>query len=114
MSRVAIVARDLIISTRIGETARAAGHDVVRVDDPEHLPAPDDVAVAFVDWSLREPGWAEALVAWRGLAATPPRLVLFGPHTDVEAHRAARGAGIGPMHARSKLLSALTDFLGGA
>ena len=112
MSLVAIVARDLIIATRIGEAAAAAGHEVVRVDDPAELPPASDVAVAFADWGSREPGWGEALTAWiAGATDAAPRLVVFGPHTDLEAHRAARSAGIGPMVARSKLVASLADFL---
>jgi hypothetical protein len=112
LSLVAIVARDLIISTRIGEAATAAGHDVVRVDEPAHLPPADDVAVAFVDWGAREAGWPDALLAWAGSDAPSPRLVVFGPHTDLQAHAEARSAGIGPMVARSKLIRSLGDYLG--
>jgi len=111
VSLVAIVAKDLIIATRIADTAQSAGHEVVRVDDPTDLPPADRVAMAFVDWSIREPGWGDDLVAWRSRAADPPRLVVFGPHTDVEAHHAARSAGIGPMLARSKLVTTLADLL---
>ena len=45
-----------------------------------------------------------------GLA--PARVVLFGPHTDLAAHGAAREAGLGPMWARSKLVAELPDLLG--
>lgn len=112
MSLVAIVARDLIIATRIGEAAAAAGHEVVRVDDPADLPPARATSVAFVDWGSRQPGWAEDLAAWaEGAIEARPRLVVFGPHTDVEAHREARSAGIGPMVARSKLVASLADYL---
>jgi hypothetical protein len=113
LSLVAIVARDLIISSRIGEAAAAVGYDVVRVDEPAQLPTAGDVAVAFVDWAAREHGWGEALVAWAaGSGITMrPRLVVFGPHTDLEAHAEARSAGIGPMVARSKLISSLSGYL---
>jgi hypothetical protein len=112
LSCIAIVARDLIIATRIGEAAVVAGHEVVRVDDPAELPPAAGISVAFVDWGSREPGWAGALASWaEGSGATRPRLVIFGPHTDVEAHREARSAGIGPMLARSKLVASLADYL---
>lgn len=112
MTLVAIVARDLIISTRIGEAATAAGHDVVRVDEPGQLPPAEDVAVAFVDWADRRPDWGAALTAWTSAVNYRPRLVVFGPHTDLQAHAEARRAGIGPMVARSKLASSLGDYLG--
>jgi hypothetical protein len=39
-------------------------------------------------------------------------VILFGPHVDLDAHAAARDAGLGPMMARSKLLSSLGELLG--
>lgn len=114
MTLVAIVARDLIIATRIGEAAAAAGHEVVRVDGPDQLPPPSSVTAVFVDWADRGLDWGEALVTWLASGGEQrPRLVVFGPHTDVEAHRAARSAGVGPMIARSKLVASLTAYLAG-
>lgn len=115
MSLVAIVGRDLIISTRITNAAEAAGHDVIRVDDPSRLPVSDTVAVVFVDWGQRDAAWSQLLSAWCQDADTghaSPRIVLFGPHTDLEAHAAARAAGFGPMLARSKMISDLPRLLG--
>jgi hypothetical protein len=113
VSLVAIVARDLIIATRIAEAARAAGHEASRVDDPASLPPAESVSVAFVDWGAREDPWPGQLHAWRSSAPpdASPRLVVFGPHTDIAAHRAARAAGLGPMIARSKLVADLAGFL---
>ncbi len=109
MSRVAIVARDLIIATRIAEVAGAAGREVLRVDTPAELPEPASVSMAFVDWGSREEGWGAWLAAWcvDAPVSLRPRLVLFGPHTDMEAHADAKAAGIGPMLARSKLVAEL-------
>jgi hypothetical protein len=113
LSLVAIVARDLIIATRIADAAVAAGHEVVRVDQPSDLPLAGSVAVALVDWGSREPDWGRQLAEWCATApdSTAPRLVAFGPHTDLTAHAEARAAGIGPMLARSKLVSRLSDLL---
>jgi hypothetical protein len=111
LSLVAIVARDLIIATRIADAATAAGHGVVRVDRPDELPPAGSVGVAFVDWGSREPGWAERLAGWMATPNAQPRLVVFGPHTDLAAHADARAAGIGPMLARSKLIAGLDDML---
>lgn len=114
-STVAIVARDLIIATRIADACAAAGLPAVRVDTPADLPPADSVGVVLVDWSAREPGWGERLAAW--CASAPeherPRLVLFGPHTDLEAHAAARVAGLAPMLARSKLVADLPRIVRG-
>jgi len=116
LSLVAIVGRDLIVSTRIANAAGAAGHDVIRVDDPSGLPDSRSVAVAFVDWAERDAGWSKLLAAWRQQASeglnTPQKVVLFGPHTDLEAHADARAAGLGPMLARSKLIVDLPRLLG--
>lgn len=116
MSRVVIVARDLIIATRIAEAAAHAGHEVERVDSPADLPPAASVSIAFVDWDAREPGWGARLAGWSESAspAERPRLVVFGPHSDLAAHADARTAGIGPMLARSKLTTDLRRLLGGA
>jgi hypothetical protein len=115
LSLVAIVSRDLLIGTRILDAAAKAGHDVTRVDAPRDLPEPSVVSIVFVDWAAREPDWSAQLGEW--LALTPllhrPQLVVFGPHTDLDAHREARAAGLGPMLARSKLISDLSTILRG-
>jgi hypothetical protein len=113
LSRVVIVARDLIIATRIAGAAAAAGREALRVDTPAELPSAASVSIAFVDWGSREPGWGAWLAAWCTSApeSARPRLVVFGPHTDIEAHAAARAAGIGPMLARSRLVSSVAEML---
>jgi hypothetical protein len=114
LSLVAIVARDLIIATRIAEAATAAGHEVVRVDAPGDLPPAAQVSVAFVSWDERRPEWGATIASWASSAGDiGPRLVVFGPHTDLAAHAEARSAGIGPVMARSKLVATLPDLLAG-
>ncbi len=104
--KVAAVVSDLMLFSRIESAARVAGVELARVDAPFDIPA--DADLALVDWSAREPDWADALRALSG-----PRVIVFGPHTDLEAHAAARDAGLGPMWARSKLLTTLPDVLRG-
>ena len=110
---VALVSRELLFASRVAGAAQRAGVDILRFDDPAALPAPDDVALVLVDWADRDPGWAVALTGWLGgaPASVRPRIVLFGPHTDLEAHAAARVAGLGPMWARSKLPAELPSLL---
>ena len=103
--RVAAVMSDLMLFSRIDAAATAAGASVVRVDSPDALPA--DVDLVLVDWSERQPGWSQAL-----RARTASRVILFGPHTDLVAHADARAAELGPMWARSKLVSELADLVG--
>ncbi|HYI66749.1 MAG TPA: hypothetical protein VEW95_07500 [Candidatus Limnocylindrales bacterium] len=106
--RVAAVISDLMLYSRIESACSAAGATLDRMDSPGGLA--DDHDIILVDWSARRPEWADALTAWR--ARTPqPRLILFGQHTDLEAHAAARGAGLAPMVARSRLLSMLPQLL---
>jgi hypothetical protein len=101
--KVAAVVSDLMLFSRIESAARVAGVELARVDAPVDLPA--DAELVLVDWSARQPDWADAL---RGVSG---RVILFGPHTDLEAHAAARDTGLGPMWARSKLLSSLPSVM---
>ncbi len=104
--RVAAVVDDLLLFSRIEAAARVSGAELVRVDDPSALPG--DAELVLVDWSARRDSWADAL------RAHPGRVILFGPHTDLEAHAAARDAGLGPMWARSKLVVSLERLMGSA
>lgn len=101
--KVAAVVSDLMLFSRIESAARVSGAELARVDAPSEIPA--DADLVLVDWSARQPGWADAL------RATPARVMLFGPHTDLEAHAAAREHGLGPMMARSKLLATLSSLM---
>ena len=104
--RVAAVISDLMFYSRIEAAASAADADLVRVDSPADVPS--DVDLVLVDWSAREPDWSDAL---RALLSAGTRVILFGPHVDLEAHAAARDAGLGPMMARSKLAASLGDIV---
>ena len=111
---VAVVSRDLMIATRIADAGARAGVDVRRYDDPSQLPSAAELSLVLVAWDEREPDWGSALVAWCADApqSAQPRVVLFGPHTDLAAHAEARVVGLGPMWARSKLLAEIPDLLG--
>ncbi len=102
--RVAAVMTDLMLYSRIDSAAIAAGATLIRIDTPSALP--DDLDLVLVDWSARQADWADAL-----RARTATRVILFGQHTDLEAHAAARAAGLGPMWARSKLLASIAEIL---
>lgn len=103
--KVAAVVSDLMLFSRIESAARVAGVELARVDAPSDVLS--DADLILVDWSAREADWADALGALTG------RVIVFGPHTDLDAHAAAREAGLGPMWARSRLLSSLPDVLAG-
>ncbi len=112
--RAVLVGRDLILFSRIYEAASAAGAQITRVDDIDQLPSAEEVDLALVDWSERGEHWGPLLRAWSEHvgAERRPRIVLFGPHVDLDAHAAARDSGLGPMLARSKLVSRLGELLG--
>lgn len=95
---------DLLLFSRIDAAASDAGAALLRADSPADLSP--DLDLVLVDWSARRPEWTDALRTLRG-----PRVVLFGPHTDLEAHADARAAGLGPMWARSKLVAELPQLL---
>ncbi len=96
---------DLLLFSKIEAAASAAGATLLRADEPTDLPA--DLDLILVDWSARQPSWTDLLAQLDG-----GRLILFGPHTDLESHAAARDAGLGPMWARSKLVADLPILFG--
>ena len=88
--KVAAVVTDLMLYSCIEAAAGRAGAELARVDSPHQTPP--NANLILVDWSLRRPDWADAL-----RSVTGRRVIVFGPHTDLEAHAHARAAGIGPM-----------------
>ena len=101
--RVGAVIDDLMLFSRIDAAASSAGASLVRASSPADLPA--DLDLVLVDWSARDPSWGDALRAFSA------RVILFGRHTDLEAHADARAANLGPMWARSKLISELPSLV---
>lgn len=110
---VVLIGRDLLFGSRIAGAAVLAQVELLRVEDPAGLPSPSSVRLVLVDWAERRPEWADQLREWCADApeSVRPRLLLFGPHTDLAAHADARSAGLGPMLARSKLLTDLPSLL---
>jgi hypothetical protein len=106
---VVLLGRDLIIASRIAAAAERAGVPYIRVGDPADLPPAGETRLLLVDWGDRAANWGDAIAAW--CAGAPeserPPVLLFGPHVDLDAHAAARAAGLGPMRARSKLVADL-------
>lgn len=107
------VVRDLITASRLEDIALRAGWRFHRFDDPGQLPASSPVDLVLVDWGAREPSWGPAIHAWRDSRSgnQPATVMLFGPHTDLEAHASARATDLGPMRARSSLFAALPGLL---
>ncbi|HEX7171846.1 MAG TPA: hypothetical protein VF365_04455 [Candidatus Limnocylindria bacterium] len=107
--RVGAVIEDLMLFSRIDAAAVDAGASLLRVGDPAELVADEPFDLVLVDWSARRRDWAHVLARLRDRTAA--RVILFGRHTDLEAHASARAAGLGPMWARSKLVSELSSLL---
>ena len=107
--RVVAIMDDLMLLSRIDAAVAAGGATLRRVDTAAEV---GEVDLVLVDWSARSPSWGPDLAVWR---ATHPeaRVVLFGRHTDLESHAAARAAGLGPMWARSKLVAELAGLVVG-
>ena len=105
--------RELMTASRIESLVTGAGASMVRADAPDQLPPVGEVDLLVVDWGDREPNWGAAIAAWRDgrRDGQRPRIVLFGPHTDLASHRAARDTGLGPMRARSAFFATLPDLL---
>ena len=101
--RVGAVIDDLMLFSRIDAAASAADATLVRASTPSELPG--DLDLVLVDWSARRSDWADALTRYHG------RVILFGRHTDLEAHADARAVGLGPMWARSKLITELPSLV---
>jgi hypothetical protein len=107
--RIAAVTGDLMIYSRIHAAVSTAGASVQRLDTPADLQGQTGFDLVLVDWSARDHAWAPALARLRtdGIA----RIILFGQHTDLDAHDAAREANLGPMWARSRLINDLPSLL---
>ena len=111
--RVAAVVRDLMTFSRILEAATRSGAQLHRFDSPADLPPPDLLDLVLVDWGDRSSDWGEQLSTWAASSALSPRVILFGPHTDLDAHAAATSHGLGPMVARSQLPTTLARAIEG-
>ena len=101
---VVVLVSDLITASRIESVVIRSEGTFDRIESPEALAAFAEADLLVVDWAAREPRWAAAISTWREGGPEPrPRVILFGPHTDLEAHAEARASGLGPMLARSAL-----------
>ena len=103
---VLVLVRDLIFSSRITATARAAGTPVKLARSPAGLTAAEG-RLLIVD--LNEPGAIEAAAGWK--RQWSGEVVGFVSHVDVETIARARAAGIDRVMARSQFVNVLAELL---
>ena len=93
MARVLAIAPELMFSSKIEATLRAAGHDVTVVSWVEG-PLPGDPEVVIVD--LDNTDWT------RGVPTAAPKLGFYS-HVDVETRRRAEESGFDLVVPRSRM-----------
>ena len=103
-----VLVRDLMFSSRISATARAAGTVVKLLREPSQLAG---AAGRLLITDLNQPGVIGAAAEW-SVARPGRRVVGFVSHVDTETIKAARAAGLEVMP-RSRFVEALPDLLGG-
>ncbi|MFI5226923.1 MAG: hypothetical protein ACHQ3P_09640 [Candidatus Limnocylindrales bacterium] len=116
-TRVAIVADDLIWSTRLAALVKGSGADPVPVRSAAALEAAlaDGVGRAIVDLTARA---YDPLAAIAVVAAAGSPVLAIGPHDDHAARKAALAAGASRVLAYRKLAedgpATVSAWLGGA
>ena len=103
---VLVLVRDLIFSSRITATARAANAPVKLLRSPAAL-AGAEGRLLIVD--LNEPAAVEAAAAWKQQSSGD--VVGFVSHVDVDTIARARAAGLDRVMPRSQFVNALADLL---
>ena len=103
---VLVLVRDLMFSSRITATARAANAPVKLIRDPAAL-AGAEGRLLIVD--LNQPDALEAAVAWKRQSSG--EVVGFVSHVDVDTIARARATGVDRVVARSQFVNVLSDLL---
>ena len=110
MKRILAIVPDLLIETRIAGAAKALDATVEPISPQEATEriASSSPALVIVDLAAPELDLdAIASAARRGRVG----LVGFYPHVDVALRRAAKGAGVDHVYARSRFLGELPSIL---
>lgn len=98
MARIAAIVPDLMLQSRVVETLRAAGHEVVAVAGPDEV---SDADLIVADVNEVDP----AAVAARGIP-----VLGFHQHTNPESKRAAEAAGVRLVVPRSRLMREMPEL----
>jgi hypothetical protein len=102
-----VISPDLIFASRAGEVLQERGYTVRRVDTPAGLEPNSPVGLIVVDWGSREADTGMLVRRWVDGHKTPPRVLTFGPHRDLDGARDARSLQLGPVLANSQLVPTL-------
>ena len=101
MARVVSIANDLMLSSRVEEGLRAAGHEVVTVSSVDGAPL-DGAEAIVADLDAAD---AEAL------AATGLPVLGYYSHVDVDTKARAEAAGLARVVPRSRMSRELPDLI---
>lgn len=101
MARVVSIATDLMLSSRVEEGLRAAGHEVVTVGSVEGAPL-DGAAAIVADLDVADPA---------ALAATGVPVLGYYSHVDTETRARAQDAGLAQVVPRSRMSRELPDLV---
>ena len=104
---VVVLVRDLMFSSRIAATARAANVPVKLLRDPAAL-AGAEGRLLIVD--LNQSGAIDAAVAWK--ARSLGTIVGFVSHVDADTIARAKAAGVDRVIPRSRFVEVLPELLG--
>ncbi len=108
---VVALVRDLMFSSRITATGKAAGVAIKVVRDPARLGI-EPAARLIVDLNL--PGAIDAVAQWLASPISGGAVVVgFVAHTDAPTSAAARAAGITHVMARSRFVEVLPRIVAG-
>jgi hypothetical protein len=102
MARVAALVPDLMFASRIEETLRAAGHDVVVVPAIEAIEAQGGADLVIADV-------AEIDLSALQRAASP--VLGFYSHVDVDTRRRAEAAGVDVVVPRSRMAREMPELV---
>jgi hypothetical protein len=105
-SEIRALVRDLLFTSRITATARAANIALLVVRTPADLP-PTPARRLLVDLNL--PGALEAAAEWKRLTAC--LVTGFVSHVDADTIARARAAGLDQVLPRSRFVELLPDLL---
>jgi hypothetical protein len=101
VARIVAVVSDLMLASRVGESLKAAGHEVSVVST---LPDPPEAEAIVCDLDTAD-------IA--AIAAAPVPTLGFYSHIDVETKKASEAAGIDLAVPRSRMARELPDLIDG-